>query len=126
MAGQDPGNDFVGRAAELAMLHRALCEVREGQSAIVAVEGEPGIGKTQLLHRFAAEAPDLEVLWASGDEAEMSLDYGVAEQLWAAVPAGLAVDGPPPATGPVVWCSERRAPRSTRMPSWLICGSSNG
>ena len=100
MAGQDPGNDFVGRAAELAVLHRALCEAREGQSAIVAVEGEPGIGKTRLLHRFAAEAPDLEVLWASGDEAEMSLDYGVAEQLWAAVPAGLAVDGPPPATGP--------------------------
>ena len=98
MAGQDPGDDFVGRSAELAMLHRALREAREGQPAIVAVEGEPGIGKTRLLHRFAAEAPDLEVLWASGDEAEISLDYGVAEQLWAGVPAGLAVDGPPPAT----------------------------
>ena len=76
MAGQGPGDDFVGRGAELAVLHRALREARAGRSAIVAVEGEPGIGKTRLLHRFAAEAPDLEVLWASGDDAEMSLDYG--------------------------------------------------
>jgi DNA-binding CsgD family transcriptional regulator/tetratricopeptide (TPR) repeat protein len=95
MAGQGTGDDFVGRGAELAMLDLALREARAGQPTIVAVEGEPGIGKTRLLHRFAAEVPDLEVLWASGDEAEMSLDYGVAEQLWAAVPAGLKVDGPP-------------------------------
>jgi DNA-binding CsgD family transcriptional regulator len=100
MAGHDTGDDFVGRAAELAMLHRALREAREGRPVIVAVEGEPGIGKTRLLHRFAAEAPDLEVLWASGDETEVSLDYGVAEQLWAGVAAGLGVGGPPPATGP--------------------------
>jgi len=99
MASQGTGDDFVGRGAELAMLHRALCERRSGRPAIVAVEGEPGIGKTRLLHRFAAEASDLEVLWASGDEAEMSLDYGVAEQLWAAVPAGLGVDRPPMTAG---------------------------
>jgi predicted ATPase len=99
MASDGTGDDFVGRGAELAMLHRALCEARAGRPAIVAVEGEPGIGKTRLLHRFAAEASDLEVLWASGDEAEMSLDYGVAAQLWAGVPAGLGVDGPPLTTG---------------------------
>lgn len=98
MASQDTG-DFVGRGAELAMLHRALREARAGQPAIVAVDGEPGIGKTRLLHRFTAEAPDLEVLWASGDEAEMSLDYGVAGQLWAGVPAGLGIDGPSPTAG---------------------------
>jgi DNA-binding CsgD family transcriptional regulator len=100
MASQDTGDDFAGRGAELAMLHRALRAARAGQPTIVAVEGEPGIGKTRLLHRFAAEAPDLEVLWASGDEAEMSLDYGVAQQLWAAVPAETGVAGPPPVTGP--------------------------
>jgi DNA-binding CsgD family transcriptional regulator len=94
MAGQGTGDDFVGRGTELALLNRALREVRAGRSAIVAVEGEPGIGKTRLLHRFAAEAPDVEVLWASGDEAEMSLDYGIAEQLWAGLPAGLRVGSP--------------------------------
>ena len=99
MASQGTGDDFAGRGAELALLHRALCEARTGRPAIVAVEGEPGIGKTRLLHRFAAEASDLEVLWASGDEAEMSLDHGVAEQLWAGVPAGLRLDGPSLTTG---------------------------
>jgi predicted ATPase len=99
MASQDAGDDFVGRGAELAMLHRALGEARAGRPTIVAVEGVPGIGKTRLLHRFAAEASDLELLLASGDEAEMSLDYGAAAQLWAAVPAGLGVDAPPLTTG---------------------------
>jgi len=99
MASQGTGDDFAGRGAELALLYRALCEARTGRPAIVAVEGEPGIGKTRLLHRFAAEASDLEVLWASGDEAEMSLDHGVAEQLWAGVPAGLRLDGPSLTTG---------------------------
>ena len=99
MASQGTGDDFAGRGAELALLYRALCEARTGRPAIVAVEGEPGIGKTRLLHRFAAEASDLEVLWASGDEAEMSLDHGVTEQLWAGVPAGLRLDGPPLTTG---------------------------
>ena len=94
MASQGTADDFVGRRAELAMLHRALGEARAGRPAIVAVEGEPGIGKTRLLHRFTAEAPDLEVLWASGDETEMSLDYGVAEQLWAATARRTGVDGP--------------------------------
>jgi DNA-binding CsgD family transcriptional regulator len=99
MASQGTGDDFVGREPELATLRSALCEARTGRPVIVAVEGEPGIGKTRLLRRFAAEAPDLEVLWASGDEAETSLDYGVAEQLWAGVPAGLEVDGPPLTSG---------------------------
>ena len=99
MAGQGTGDDFVGRGAELALLDRTLREVQAGRSAIVAVQGEPGIGKTRLLHRFAAEAPDVEVLWASGDEAEMSLDYGIAEQLWAGLPAGLGFGGPPLTAG---------------------------
>ena len=99
MAGQGTGDDFAGRGAELALLNRALREARAGRPAIVAVEGEPGIGKTRLLHRFAAEAPDVEVLWASGDEAEMSLDYGIADQLWAGLPAGLGVGGPPLTAG---------------------------
>ncbi|HXP55669.1 MAG TPA: AAA family ATPase [Streptosporangiaceae bacterium] len=99
MASRATGDDFVGRRAELALLHRALRDARAGRPAIVSVEGEPGIGKTRLLHRFAAEAPDVAVLWASGDEAEVPLDYGVAEQLWAGAPAGLGVDGPPPSAG---------------------------
>jgi predicted ATPase len=99
MASRGTGDDFVGRRTELALLHGALREARAGRPAIVSVEGEPGIGKTRLLRRFVAEVPDVAVLWASGDEAEVPLDYGLAEQLWAGAPAGLGVDGPPQTAG---------------------------
>src|SRR5260370_24128988 len=81
------------------MLHRALCEARAGRPVIVAGEGEPGMGQTRLLHRCLAEASGLGVLWSGGDKAEMSLDYGIAAQLGAGVPAGLGVDGPPVTVG---------------------------
>jgi DNA-binding CsgD family transcriptional regulator len=92
MAGRDTGDDFVAREAELATLHDALCDARAGQPAIVAVEGEPGIGKTRLLNRFLAQAPDIQVLAASGDEAEMSLRYGIVAQLFAEASPHLGTD----------------------------------
>ena len=47
---------FVGRGRELRRLHQHWERVRDGQSALVLVTGEPGIGKTRLAARFAAEA----------------------------------------------------------------------
>ena len=41
---------FVGRDVELGMLRAATSIVRSGRSAIVAVAGEPGIGKSRLVH----------------------------------------------------------------------------
>jgi class 3 adenylate cyclase/tetratricopeptide (TPR) repeat protein len=43
---------FVGRDAELAHLRRALAQAREGRGQVVAVVGEPGVGKTRLLFEF--------------------------------------------------------------------------
>jgi class 3 adenylate cyclase/tetratricopeptide (TPR) repeat protein len=43
---------FVGRQHELAILHQAVDRVGTGQAQIVAVIGEPGIGKTRLFHEF--------------------------------------------------------------------------
>ena len=86
---------FVAREDELNVLHGALREARDGRPVVVAIEGEPGIGKTTLLRRFLAEVPDVETLWASGDETEVSLDHGIRSQLWAAMPPGVgAADGP--------------------------------
>jgi class 3 adenylate cyclase/DNA-binding CsgD family transcriptional regulator len=45
---------FVGRAAELARLHRVLDSVASGRGAAVLIRGEAGIGKTRL----ATEALD--------------------------------------------------------------------
>jgi DNA-binding SARP family transcriptional activator len=47
---------FVGRAAPLAWLHRAVNEVPSRGRRVVVLSGEPGIGKTTLLARFAVDA----------------------------------------------------------------------
>ncbi|SNY26108.1 Transcriptional regulatory protein, C terminal [Paractinoplanes atraurantiacus] len=46
----------IGRAAELAVLDRALAAATSGGSALVVVQGEPGAGKTSLLEEAAARA----------------------------------------------------------------------
>jgi class 3 adenylate cyclase/DNA-binding winged helix-turn-helix (wHTH) protein/tetratricopeptide (TPR) repeat protein len=43
---------FVGRERELALLHHRLATVRAGQGQVVGLVGEPGMGKTRLLHEF--------------------------------------------------------------------------
>ncbi|MGH8068064.1 MAG: AAA family ATPase [Candidatus Entotheonellia bacterium] len=43
---------FVGRQAELAALHQALEKAGAGHGQVVAVIGEPGVGKTRLFHEF--------------------------------------------------------------------------
>ncbi len=42
--------EFVGRSAEMAMLTSVWSVVTSGRSAIVAVAGEAGIGKSRLVH----------------------------------------------------------------------------
>jgi len=49
----DSANVFVGREAELEALGRAFDEVAERRRAeLVVVEGEPGVGKSAVVHRF--------------------------------------------------------------------------
>jgi class 3 adenylate cyclase/tetratricopeptide (TPR) repeat protein len=43
---------FVGRQAELASLHQSLEQAVAGHGQVVAVIGEPGVGKTRLFHEF--------------------------------------------------------------------------
>jgi ATP/maltotriose-dependent transcriptional regulator MalT len=83
---------FVGRAGELAILDAELQAVRAGRPRVVLVEGEAGIGKSSLLSRFVSAHRDVCLLRASGDEAEILLAWGLADQL-------LAAAGPAAATG---------------------------
>lgn len=48
---------FVGRRDELERLLRARTEARSGRGQIVAVVGEPGVGKSRLCHEFKMVAP---------------------------------------------------------------------
>jgi class 3 adenylate cyclase/tetratricopeptide (TPR) repeat protein len=43
---------FVGRDAEMRQLHTALQSARRGHGEVVAVVGEPGVGKSRLFHEL--------------------------------------------------------------------------
>jgi len=45
-------SQFVGRDSEIEELRSALAEVRLGHGQIVAVAGEPGVGKSRVFHEF--------------------------------------------------------------------------
>jgi class 3 adenylate cyclase len=57
---------FVGRHSEMEQLNQALAQAKAGQGQIVGVMGEPGLGKSRLLHEFvgAQHAAPLLVLQA--------------------------------------------------------------
>ncbi len=43
---------FVGRDAEIELLRRALALAQDGHGQLVAVVGEPGVGKSRLVYEF--------------------------------------------------------------------------
>ena len=57
---------FVGRSAAMARVQRCLEQARAGRGRIVALAGEPGIGKTQLAEVAADKASELGMLSAWG------------------------------------------------------------
>ncbi|WP_219910957.1 BTAD domain-containing putative transcriptional regulator [Saccharothrix carnea] len=61
------GEVFVGREAELRQLADALAAAATGSGRVVTVSGEPEIGKTSLLRRFAERA-GVPVLWGTCPE----------------------------------------------------------
>jgi DNA-binding winged helix-turn-helix (wHTH) protein len=63
---QTPDVPVVGRNAALARVHRCLEQARSGRGRIVAIAGEPGIGKTQLAELAAEKASELGILSAWG------------------------------------------------------------
>ena len=78
---QVPLDVFVGRAAELAQVAEVVTRVTAGQPWLVAIEGEPGMGKTTLARRCLAGATGLRVLPAHADQAEADLEFGLVDQL---------------------------------------------
>src|SRR5271165_467783 len=72
---------FVGRAAEATSVAEVVARVEAGQPWLVAIEGDPGVGKTALARRCLTEATGLRVLSARADQAETDLDFGIVDQL---------------------------------------------
>jgi DNA-binding CsgD family transcriptional regulator len=66
---------LVGRPSERQVLDRLLENVRGGQSAVLVVRGEAGVGKTALLHYCARQASGFRVARLAGVESEMELPF---------------------------------------------------
>lgn len=79
----DPGPALLGRRRECDALDRLLESVRAGQSRVLVVRGEAGVGKSALLEYLVGRASGCRVARAAGVESEMELAYAGVHQLCA-------------------------------------------
>ena len=72
-----------GRSAECAALERLVASARAGESRVLVLRGEPGVGKTALLDYLAERAPECRIARVSGVESEMEFAFAGLHQLCA-------------------------------------------
>ncbi|MEA2566206.1 MAG: hypothetical protein QOD49_1383, partial [Actinomycetota bacterium] len=71
------------RRSECEVLDRLLEAVRQGQSRVLVLRGEPGVGKTALLEYVSERASGCRVARAAGVQSEMELAFAGLHQLCA-------------------------------------------
>jgi DNA-binding CsgD family transcriptional regulator len=84
------GTHLRGRQSECGSLDRLLEDVHGGQSRVLVLRGEAGVGKTALLEYLAARASGCRVVRAAGVESEMELAFAGVHQLCAPALSHLA------------------------------------
>jgi DNA-binding CsgD family transcriptional regulator len=72
---------FRGRARERQALDGLLDRVRGGESAVLVIRGEAGIGKTALMRYCARQASGCQLAQIHGVESEMELPLAALHQL---------------------------------------------
>ena len=72
---------LVGRDRECEALDRLLSEARVAHSGVLALVGEPGIGKTALLEYAVEHSEGIRVLQVRGIESESVVPFGGLLQL---------------------------------------------
>ncbi len=75
------GQAFVGRTSEREVLDGLLAKARGGESGVLVIRGDPGIGKTALLRYIARQASGFRVAELTGVEAEMELPFAAIHKL---------------------------------------------
>jgi DNA-binding CsgD family transcriptional regulator len=75
--------ELRGRRGECEAIDGLLEEVRAGQSGVLVMSGEPGVGKTALLEYAIESAAGLRVARAAGVESERELAFAALHQLCA-------------------------------------------
>jgi hypothetical protein len=77
----DPPATLFGRYGERAALDRLVADARAGQSQVLVVRGDAGIGKTVLLDYLESKAAGCRIARSAGAEAEMELAYAGLHQI---------------------------------------------
>ena len=72
---------LLGRDVECERIERLVARARDGQSGVLVLRGEPGIGKTALLEHAAASAGAATVLRVRGVESEVEVAFGGLHEL---------------------------------------------
>jgi hypothetical protein len=70
-----------GRRSECEALDRLVASARAGQSQVLVLRGEAGVGKTALLEYLASRAAGCRIARAAGVESEMELAFAGLHQL---------------------------------------------
>ncbi|MDQ4112851.1 MAG: AAA family ATPase [Actinomycetota bacterium] len=83
MTSSRSGAELLGRRAECEALDDLLVGTRAGRSAAVALRGEAGIGKTELLRYLQERAAGCRIVSVAGVQSEMELSYAGLHQLCA-------------------------------------------
>jgi predicted ATPase len=86
-SGRDVG--LLGRQRELEMLDALVGSVQAGNSGVLVMVGEPGVGKSALLDALAARALRCRIARGAGVESEMELAFAGLHQLCAPFLDGL-------------------------------------
>ena len=81
MSTGDAGPGLRGRRAECEALGGLVASARAGQSGVLVLRGEAGIGKTSLLEFLVETASGCRIARAAGAEAEMELAFAGLHQL---------------------------------------------
>ena len=89
----DRGTPLRGRRSECEALDRLLARIAVGESGVLVLRGEAGVGKTALLEYLLGRASACRIVRAAGVESEMELAFAGLHQLCAPMLGGL--DGLP-------------------------------
>jgi predicted ATP-dependent serine protease len=68
---------LTGREAEQGQIDQLLKRAAAGNSGVLVLRGDPGIGKTTLIDYAASQAGPTRVLRATGIEAESDLGFAL-------------------------------------------------
>ncbi|MFI6294718.1 AAA family ATPase [Nonomuraea sp. NPDC050790] len=81
MSSDAPRRELRGRRDESQTLERLLQNATAGQSQVLVLRGEAGVGKSALMDHLVAGATGCLILRASGTESEMELAFAGLHQL---------------------------------------------